>query len=143
VFAAGALLLCTIGAGIYRQVATVMGENYDTRTGILYVAEKVRQNDVVGATRVEQLNDTDALVLVEQVTGESYETWIYVQDGMLCEELIAAGSAVDLAQSQSIMPVRVLDLELEEGGLLRISITDGDGQTESIMLLLRSEGGDD
>jgi hypothetical protein len=110
VYATCALLLCAIGAGIYRDASNVMQQNYDQRTSSLYIAEKVRQSDTNGAVEVRQLDGNDALVLIEQESGEFYEIWIYVHEGMLCETFIPAGSEVNYQLGQEIMPVQAMHL---------------------------------
>ncbi|MDR3052730.1 MAG: DUF4860 domain-containing protein, partial [Coriobacteriales bacterium] len=112
VYITSALLLSTIGAGVYKDTAAVMQDNYDLRTGALYVAEKTRQSDVNGAVRIDSYEGNDALVMTEQETGQGYETWIFVSDGVLYEEFIASGADVQLGNGQAIMPMQSMDLSL-------------------------------
>jgi hypothetical protein len=143
VYAACALLLCVIGADVYRGTATTMQHNYDQRTSILYVAEKVRQNDRDGTVRIERVGDVDALVLVEKQSGRDYETWLFVQDQMLYEGLFAPGSTIDAKLCQSVMPMDALTLERvdTDSGLISATFHTVDGQTTSIDLWLRSARG--
>lgn len=45
VFAVSALALVTIGADVYQHTVEDMGVNYESRTAVSYIMEKVRQND--------------------------------------------------------------------------------------------------
>jgi hypothetical protein len=137
-YAGGAILLSAIGSNTYREVTAVMQENYNTRTGVLYVAEKTRQNDVGGGVRIDAYNGNDALVLTERVTGKGYETWIFVADGQLCEEFIAAGAEVDPALIQKIMPMTSMSLKWDEADVLRVSMLTPDNMESSITLGVRS-----
>lgn len=136
IYAAGSLFLCALGASTYKDITASMQENYDLRTGVLYLAEKTRQNDVAGGIRVDQYEGVDALVLTEQETGRGYETWIFVHDNMLCEQLIAAGTASDLSPAllQPIMPMKSMTLGLDSSGLLSISLVTPDETLSSIAL---------
>ncbi|MDR2714122.1 MAG: DUF4860 domain-containing protein [Coriobacteriales bacterium] len=140
VYAAGALFLCVVGANTYKDISAVMQSNYDLRTGVLYLTEKTRQNDVAGAISVQKVGDVDALVLVEQETGLGYETWIFVHEGMLCEELIFSGSKVDLNMLQAIMPMQSMKLTLDENNILSIKLVGADGIENSRMLMLKAQG---
>ncbi|MDR1421930.1 MAG: DUF4860 domain-containing protein [Coriobacteriales bacterium] len=142
VYAALALLLCAFGAGIYREASNIMQANYDQRTSSLYVAEKVRQSDSNGAITVRQLDGADALVLIDQTSGQFYETWIYVHDGMLCEALILSGADVNYQLGQTIMPLesmRATQSSQGVGSLLELEFTLPDGSLSSIALSLKSQ----
>jgi hypothetical protein len=141
VYAASALLLCAIGAGIYQGTSDTMRTNYDQRTSSLYIAEKIRQSDVNGALEIRQLEGNDALVLIEQESGEFYEIWIYVHEGMLCETFIPAGAAVNYQLGQTIMPVQAMSLAQSSqgsGSLLEVDFTMTDGSSSGIDLFLKS-----
>lgn len=140
VYASCALLLCVLGANSYSQTVAVLQDGYDQRSGVLYVAQKVHQNDIGGGVRVEQYAGNDALVLVEQETGQAYETWLFIQDGYLCEEFIAAGSDIVEGQAQRIMPMQAMQLTLNDKNLLSVSLTTDTGKLNAISLALRSGG---
>lgn len=140
VYAICALLLCVVGVNAYSQTVSVLQEGYNQRSGILYIAQKVHHNDIGGGVRVDQYDDTDALVLVEQDTGTGYETWIFIKDGYLCELVVAAGSDVTHEQAQRIMPMQDMALELGEANLLRLEVTTDTGTVHSMSLAIRSSG---
>jgi hypothetical protein len=127
-----------MGANTYQQTVAALQEDYNQRTGILYIAEKVRQSDIGGFLRLDSLNDTPALVLTEQETGRSYETWIFVYDGNLCEQFIPSGSPVIIQSAQVIMPMQSLSLALDDLGLLSVDLITNSGQHSSIKLATHS-----
>jgi hypothetical protein len=141
VYATCALFLCVIGAEIYRDTAETMRQDFDQRTSVLYVAEKVRQNDLAGAVRVDSVNGADALVLVEKQSGRDYEAWLFVQDRTLYEGLFAPGDPVDAKLCQPIMPMEEMTIQefAEKNGMLSVTFSTVDGQTNSIDLWLRSQ----
>jgi hypothetical protein len=137
VYAICAIMLTALGAGVYRNITAIMIDNYDTRTGILYVAEKVRQYEVSGAVRIDKLDGGDALVLVEPGTGGEYETWIYIANGQLCEQMIAKGEKIDIDSSQVIMPMQAMQLNLSKARLLTVEMTTISDVSTAISLNLR------
>jgi hypothetical protein len=143
VYATCALFLCVIGAEVYRETAQTMQHNYDQRTSVLYVAEKLRQNDLESCVRIDEVEGTGALVLTEKRSGQGYETWLFVQDQMLYEGLFAPGATIDVKLCQPIMPMEALTLEQDTAGdgFLRATFSTVDGQVTGIDLWLRSGQG--
>ncbi|MDR2108679.1 MAG: DUF4860 domain-containing protein [Coriobacteriales bacterium] len=137
IYAAGAMTLAVVGSNTYRHTTAVMQRDYDLRTGVLYLAEKIRQNDVGGGVRLDEVNGSEALVLTEQLTGKGYETWIFLHDGQLCEELIASGMRPDMAQAQRIMPMQSMHLALNSQGLLEAALITPDDVASSIVLNIK------
>jgi hypothetical protein len=145
VYAAGAMMLAAIGSDTYRRTSQVMEEDYNLRTGVLYIAEKVRQNDVGGGVRLASESEAviadagDALVLTEQSTGRGFETWIFVNSGNLCEVTIASGEVPELAQAQVIMPMQAMRLSNFAPGLLQVDLITSDNLESSITLNVKSD----
>ena len=139
VYTASAIFLCLIGAEVYRNTADTMRHNYDQRTSVLYVAEKLRQNDINGSIRIDSVNGNDALVLVEKRSGRDFETWIFVQDRMLYEGVFAPDADVDIVLCQPIMPMNAMTLGVSsrDDGLLRVGFNTVNGESMSIDLWLR------
>lgn len=140
VYTAGALFLAVIGADIYRQGVQSAKSNYNIRTSILYLTEKVRANDTAGGVAVRHIGGQSALVLNTQMDGEDYETWIYMEDGYLCEVLLEKGGQVTNGIGQEIMQISDIVFELEEDRLLLIDVTDIDGQTADARVWLECGG---
>jgi hypothetical protein len=141
VYATCALFLCVIGAEVYRETAATMQRNYDHRTSALYVAEKVRQNDLEGCVRVDSVDGASALVLIEKESGRDYETWLFVKDQMLYEGLFEPGAVIDPKLCQPVMPMSSLAIEQAAGanGLLSATFHTVDGQVTDFNIWLRTE----
>ena len=67
VFAASALMVVIIGANVYRQTVDRMNGNYDSRTSLTYLTEKIRQNDAADAVKISSVGESPALVLSQRV----------------------------------------------------------------------------
>ena len=133
VFAVSALGVVILGTDIYKKTAASMEENYGLRTSLLYLAEKVRQNDHQGGIRLDSVEGRDALVLPVEIDGERYETWIFAINGNLREVMMLEGTSAQPNDGQAIMELEALDLTFEDG-LLTIEVTDPGGGTSSILL---------
>lgn len=139
VYAGCALLLCALGASFYSNTVAVSQEGFNQRTGLLYMVQRVHQNDIGGGMRLDTYQGSDALVLIEQETGQGFETWIFIQDGFLCEQLIAQGTSIIPDQVQRVMPMQSLSLSLTDR-LLSVSLTTDTGTVNAINLYVRSSG---
>lgn len=134
VFAASSLLVVLVGADVYKDTAKGMNENFDVRTSLSYVCEKVRQNDTAGAVRLDSLGSVPALVLTQTYDGAAYETWIYQYNGSLTELFAQKGTEIDPSGGQQIMEIPSFTMERMNDHLYRFSITDEDGRTVSQMV---------
>ena len=128
-----ALFLNLIGANVYSMEASNIENNYDMRTGVLYLSEKIRQNDVENSIRVDQVSGSDALVLTENKSGKGYETWIYVYGDSLCEILTPPRSTIKLSAGQVIMPVKSMRAEYKDQMLIITLYTMSNKTTELII----------
>lgn len=140
IYAVCAVLLCMIGANVYHNTADSMARNYDNRTGALYVAEKIRQNDVAGVISTDSVDGSDALVITEQRSGQGYKIWLFVKDGTLYEGFFAPDVAPDPALCEEIMPMRSLTINRNGSGVdaIEFVFTTADGKTQDFNLSLRS-----
>jgi len=135
------VLLSVMVADAYSRGAERSERNYNMRTSVLYLTEKIRQTtNASGEISVRQTGEGDALVLGMLAEGERYETWIYVEDGYLREVLLLQGAEVSPGIGQKIMPLSELVLELGSEGLLRIRVTDQTGETYDGKVFLEGIG---
>ncbi|MCL2631972.1 MAG: DUF4860 domain-containing protein [Coriobacteriia bacterium] len=135
-----ALVLVAIGARVYMSANETLTANYNDRTSVFYVAQRVRQNDSYDQIRVDRIFGSDALVFSETIDGYTFETWLYVYNGQLCEMLVFAGSEPDPVFSQNIMPLErmAIDTSRQSEGLLTINFTISVGDERQLDLYIRS-----
>jgi len=135
-----ALLLSVMVADNYRMGAERSERNFNMRTSVLYLTEKVRQTNSAEGISVRQTAEGDALVLGMSAEGERYETWIYVEDGYLREVLMSKGADLTPGIGQKIMPLSSLELELGQEGLLQIRVIDQTGERYDGKVFLEAAG---
>ena len=139
VLAASALLVILLGANVYQQTVSGMAQNYNTRTSISYLAEKIRQNDAAGSITIGEVEGADALILEQQSGQSDYQTWIYSSGGKLREVMVTGGTTVKTADGQPIMDLADLKIDWDAEGMLQLTATDGDGVVTTLKLSIRCE----
>ena len=77
VFAVSALALVTIGADVYQHTVEDMGVNYESRTAVSYIMEKVRQNDTADSIFLTDLENVPALCMLSEIDEETYCPYLY------------------------------------------------------------------
>jgi len=137
VFAACLLFLLLTGADAYQKMRQRDTATYESRTAVQYMTTRVRQADRAESITAEMFDGLDALVLQEEIEGETYETKLYCYDGWLTELYAAADSDLSPADGEKILELKGLELSLQDG-LLQAKLTLPDGREEELSLQLRS-----
>ena len=128
VFALTAVFVAIMGVSVYSHNAEKLQANFDTRTSLVYLSEKIRTNP--GGFSVREIEGGDALVLTEEVNGTFYESWIFVTNGRLCELTVIQGDTVLPATAQQIMDLTSFDAVLKDGGVeISVETLAGDRST--------------
>lgn len=131
-FAVAGLFVVAMGASAYEETANTMTKNYDMRTSLLYISEKVRQND--NLLEIREGPQGDALVFFDDSHGVSFETWIFCADGALREVSVPIGTKVKAYDGQEIMEMQHISFSLE-GELLTTVVTLKDGESFAAKVL--------
>lgn len=140
VFAVLALFVVVLGANVYKGISNNMAENYNARTSITYITEKIRQHDNQGYVQIKDIADSSALVITQDMEGTVYETWIYVIDGNLREIMVKQGTEVLPGSGQTIMNLESMDMEKIQGGLIELTVVDTEGKAFHSMVYMKSSG---
>ncbi|MCM1190756.1 MAG: DUF4860 domain-containing protein [bacterium] len=144
VFAISALVLVTVGADVYQHTVRDMSRNYDDRTAIAYITEKIRQSDGIlsdgsYAVTLGSLEQQPALILTDELDGEEYCTYLYLHDGWLKELYIRRDSYIGdslLNAGQNIIKLDALEYRQIDDELLSVSMTTPSGGTRQLYLSL-------
>lgn len=139
-FAISALMAIVIGARVYERITQNMAINYDSRTSMAYVTEKIRQHDTKGAVSSQTIDGIVCLTFSQKEGTETYTTYIYEYKGALME-LFSNNAAGFLPESgQEILQIRDFSVSEPISGLYKISITDSRGENTLIYAGIRSTG---
>lgn len=146
VFTISALMLVTIGSEVYRHTVDDMGSNYETRTAVAYITEKVRQNDNIIADdnsynteniSISTLAGTPALTLTQSFNNEIYCTYLYLHDGYLKELFMKSDGYLGddmLAAGQNVMELHSFSIEQVSDNLLSIELSTTEDETHKIFV---------
>ncbi len=132
IFALSALFVAVLGAQVYGRTAEHMNENYNSRTSLVYITEKIRQNPGKDIS-IKEVDGAQALVLAQTIDGKKYESWIFSADGKLKEVMVGEGQPVKAIDGQEIMELNSFDLSLD-GSLLKLTVFDENGDEDSVTI---------
>ena len=133
-FAVSALGLILTGAGVYERTVNSMEDNFDERTALSYVAEKLRQNDGAGTVFAED----DMLRICTKDQDGSYTLYIYEYEGYLTELFARDSLLFDPAAGQKLLKIQGFSVTEQENGLLSICVS-GREEDSSLLLQLRAD----
>lgn len=147
VFTISALALVSIGANVYQNTVNDMSRNYDSRTAIAYITEKVRKTDSLlsdgsNAVSLGTLEEKPALILREELEGVRYCTYLYLHEGFLKELFIREDSYLGnhiLDAGQNIMELKTLEYKQLSDNLLSVTMTVDEDEPRQLYLSLRSK----
>ena len=132
IFALTAIFTAVMGAKVYANSAEKMVANFDTRTSIVYLSEKIRTNPGDNYD-VREVNGAPALVLTEQLGDYVFESWIFVMNDRLCEVTIMQGDTVVPGVAQQIMDLSSLNAVKKNGGI-EITVVTVAGDTNTTFI---------
>lgn len=139
VFALCALTVLLLSARIYQSITENSALNDTARTGLSYISEKVRQNDVNGNIEIGNLNGTAALVMEQNYEDSVYYTYIYSYENTLRELFVKEGAKADLSAGTKILDLERFSMEEIEENLFQFDCVTKDGKKDSILVSVKSK----
>ena len=136
-FGFSAMMLGSVGASVYKNIAERNLDSFELRTSLYYVKTKINQYDEVGKIAIKEKNGLKMLVLSEEVEGEIFDTLVYFYKGKLYEITGARGMKFKPEDGFSILSVDSFEIS-EKDGLVKLVTTDDDGSTETLYVKLRT-----
>ena len=140
-FAISSLVLAYVGVQVYKNIVSENSNNFKLRTSLSYVATKVRQADVEGMVYLDYRENTDIIVVEEEIEGVPYERLLYFYKGRLYEVFHEKGGEFYLdneGYGYEIMEIENFHMEnLGVTGLL-LTASNGSGEEESLVLHVRT-----
>ena len=138
VFMLSALFVVLFGAKIYRRTAHDMSVNFNSRTALAYVTEKVHQHDRRGGVDITIKDGKPVLKLMQYINSDEYCTYLYEHGGYL-KELTAKGD-VGLVKSagKEILKISEFTAQKENDSLYRFMIADDEGNETEFYVSLYS-----
>lgn len=128
VFAASALLVILLAANIYQRTTAMAEVNYESRTALSYVTEKIHQGDAGGEITIGTFDGHDSIIIGQNYGSQHYQTYIYEDEGILRELFIQEGTKASAADGREITEVHQLQMEQLADGLFRFTCVGADGK---------------
>ena len=109
VFVFMSLLIISSGAAAYKNSAAQMDDRFDRQTCVSYITAKIRSNNDAGIISIVDYKGVNALCITNTFIEGTYNTYIYLYDGMVRElfcnvdipQELNAGSALTKASGLS------------------------------------------
>ncbi len=147
-FASCILMVLLLGASSYEKIVERNARAYSARTGVQYIAAKLRHGDEAACVMAGSFTDKNSknadeiptLYLGMRTEGEFYYTKIYYYEGYIRELLCAEADDLEPEAGQEVLKAEDFFVEYEDG-LLKISVTDEEGEVHTLSLAVRSEEG--
>ena len=147
-FAITALFVVLFGARLYRSTVSNMSTNYEKRTAMSYITEKIRSHDYTGGVEVSDESGSaegnSVLRLTQQMGEKKYITYLFVHDGYLMEFTSEDSYDFGFNAGTKILAIDDFSVRKESDALYRFNITDTNGEkTEFFVTLYSGTDGDD
>ena len=114
--------LVAVGADCYQKMTDERNNNSNLRIALSYMSTRIRQGEVSGALQVKQAGDGDALVITQKIDGDNYYTWIYQNQGQLCELFISEDDDFYAESGFPIVDIGGMNIETKEGKGVTIQV---------------------
>ena len=138
IFVLTASLTIAFGAKVYSETASSMDSNFDTRTGIAYLTQKVHMNDSYDMIDVITILDVPVLCLYQEINDDLYVTYLYEYDGSLYEYFTRNDLDFDFEYGNEVVKMTNLNFQLLENNLLSISFVDDSNVNHKLLLTIHS-----
>ena len=136
-FGISAMMLGSVGASVYKNIAERNLDSCELRTSLSYVKTKINQYDEVGKIAIEERDGIKMLILSEEVEGEIYDTSVYFNKGKLYEITGERGMKFKPDDGFAILSVDSFEIT-EKDGLVKLVTTNKDGESETLYVKLRN-----
>lgn len=138
VFTLFALVILSVllsGASAYHRLVEENQIHDNSRTALSYISARVRRAESGQNVQTETFAQGDALILLEQLDGQSYTTRIYCYEGYLMELYTPKEGTFAPQDGTRILPMEALEVTIE-GGLLTVTLEDEKQNSGQIALYL-------
>lgn len=136
-FGISAMMLGSVGASVYKNIAERNLDSFELRTSLSYVKTKINQFDEKGKISIEERDGLKMLILSEEVEGEIFDTVVYFNKGKLYEITGAKGMIFKPEDGFSILNVDEFEIN-EKDGFVKLVATDDDGESETLYVKIRT-----
>ena len=110
VFISSCVIVLILSFHVYKETIDLEQVNYESRTALSYIVQKIHQNDTSQAISLCQKEKRDVLVIKDQ----NYVTYIYEDDGYLKELFVQEDVTFNKKDGKKIIPVSHLKMKQKD-----------------------------
>ena len=129
--------LLVVGARTYQRISENTKDNYELRTSLLYISNKIKAFNENGMICKGEFNSEDALFLEENIEGISYTTKIYAYEGQLYELFAETNNDLDAVSGTKITDAAALEVTEIKDNLLKITVESPKGKKTSVLMAVQ------
>lgn len=111
VFLSSCFIILILAFHTYKETVQLEQSNYQTRTALAYISQKIHQNDQSDSISLQEIDNSPVLVLTSSFDQGEYLTYIYEDEGYLKELFISNNISFNKADGKKIMPVSDLKMK--------------------------------
>jgi len=114
-----------------------MSVNYDSRTAVSYIMEKVRQSDTADSISLTTLEDVPALCMLSKIDEDTYCTYLYYYEGHLKELFMRQGTSLGgqlLPAGTDILELTDLTFSYAGNDLIRVCLQTPSRETHTFYI---------
>lgn len=144
VFVLFLLPVLILSAGVYQSSVDGKQLNDNLYTASTYLTTKFRQHDgAEGEISQTELEGVPALCFTDEISGQTFYTYLYLLEGELKELFTMEDSAAALRMGTTIAELSSFSVEEPGRDMFHITLVDENGQKSEILLHVGSsmEGG--
>ncbi len=102
VFTLCSLLVIVLGARVYKSTVGNIEQSFSSRTALTFVTKKIRQS-AGEEIFLGVIEDTEAIIIREQIEEQDCITYLYYYDGYLYEQFALESANVSLESGQRLL----------------------------------------
>ncbi len=134
VFLISAISVIICGARVYENTSADSRTNYEIRTSLSYITEKIRQNDTAGGVGLQTFDATTAITMHSTYDAHDYITYIYYYDGSLRELFTASENTFMPEAGTVITKISGMTMTEQTHGSILITILDSSDRPHTILV---------
>ena len=131
------LLLVTLAfAKVYKKSAERINNRFESGTAVSFVMRNLQSFDKENSIAVKSIDERQVLCLYESIDNAEYVTYIYENDGMLCELFLQENFPFIADNGEVMLPCDSFEISIDNG-TVSFSLSCG-GKTARQLYFLRS-----
>ena len=122
IFVLSAMFLISIGANIYSKTMSNMDSNFNSRTAVAYIIEKIHQSDKDNSVSVGEFDKDKAIIITNTINDIDYVTYIYEYNNYIMELNTRAELSLPRSAGSNVVKVNKFNISQPKDNLIYCNI---------------------